>query len=529
MLTTLLLPLVLLLQGPSEKDLFDGYLNRVRLAQQADGSYGNDSTVTADILIGMALSPRAYRVDDGPFMRDSVTYLLEHVDEDTDNLDKEWRVALALAHVHRDRYFPTVDKILARHEWKVDRLHSAAAAEGTPYALTGIPEDATLAETARALADAGLMRTYGKKDQKDPLAIDQDALSAAYARGVDALLKSRGASGYWELFEQPQPGISALAARALLKSDSEEAKAVGVSVLDWLASLQKEDGSIHDGRVAVYTTAVAVGAFIAGGREQDKEVVGRAVAYLKAMQTDEGEGYTEADKFYGGIGYGGDLRPDLSNLQYALQALHEVDTPVDDPAYQRALYFLQRSQNRTETNTEIFYDQGSDQPVRSGNDGGGIYYPGNSPAGTEKLPDGTVIARSYGSMTYALLKCYLFAGLKADDPRVVDAVQWIADHFTLEVNPGFDPLIDPRGGFQGLYYYYLTMAQALEASGYETLVSTGGQEHHWRPELAAKLLEVQREDGTWVNADAPRWWEGNADLCTAYALGALSILREPAK
>ncbi|MHC4836800.1 MAG: prenyltransferase/squalene oxidase repeat-containing protein [Planctomycetota bacterium] len=527
MLASLLLPLTLLVQAPSEKDLFDGYLNRIRLAQQADGSYGRDATVTADILIGMSLSPRAYRVDDGPFMRDAVAYLLENVDQDTTDPDREWRVALALAHVHRDRYFPTVDRILERHEWSVDRLHSAAAAEGTPWTLTDLPEDATLAETARMLADAGLVRTYGKGKAEDPTAVDYAAVDAAFERGVQALLARRGASGYWEVFGQPQPGISALAAQALLNSKDEEARAVGLGVLDWLVSLQQEDGSIHDGRVAVYTTSVAVGAMVAGGRESDKEVVGRAVAYLKAMQTDEGEGYTEADKFYGGIGYGGDLRPDLSNLNYALQALHEVDTPVDDPAYQRALYFLQRSQNRSETNTEVFYDQGDDRPIQSGNDGGGIYYPGNSPAGTETLPDGTIIARSYGSMTYALLKCYLFAGLSADDPRVVDAVRWIADHFTVEVNPGFDPLLDPRGGFQGLYYYYLTMAQALEASGYETLVSTGGQEHHWRPVLADKLLETQKEDGTWVNADAPRWWEGNPDLCTAYVLGALAILKEP--
>ncbi|MHC4379968.1 MAG: hypothetical protein ACYSU1_02620, partial [Planctomycetota bacterium] len=69
MLSLLLLSPLLALQGPSEKELFDSYLNRIRPAQMADGSYGGNVVVTADVLTGMALSPRAYRVDDGPFIR----------------------------------------------------------------------------------------------------------------------------------------------------------------------------------------------------------------------------------------------------------------------------------------------------------------------------------------------------------------------------------------------------------------------------------------------------------------------------
>jgi squalene-hopene/tetraprenyl-beta-curcumene cyclase len=128
-------------------------------------------------------------------------------------------------------------------------------------------------------------------------------------------------------------------------------------------------------------------------------------------------------------------------------------------------------------------------------------------------------------MTYALLKCYTFAGVKQDDERVQAAIDWISNHYTLEVNPGFDPLIDPRGGFQGLYYYYQTLAQALNGLQLDSITDVAGKQHDWRSELATKLHDVQLEDGSWINNDAPRWWEGNPDLCTAYALGALKNLR----
>jgi squalene-hopene/tetraprenyl-beta-curcumene cyclase len=198
---------------------------------------------------------------------------------------------------------------------------------------------------------------------------------------------------------------------------------------------------------------------------------------------------------------------------------------ADDPAFQRAILFLERTQNRSESNTGEYHDQGNPKPFRSGNDGGAAYYPGNSPAGSTQSPDGTLIARSYGSMTYALLKCYTLAGLTKDDPRVQAAIGWIQRHWTLEVNPGFDSLRDPRAGFQGLYYYYLTLAEALRASGLEKVVTPAGAEHDWAAELVAHLASNQLEDGSWVNADAPRWWEGNPVLCTAYALNTYRAIR----
>ncbi len=522
---SLLLALALLApQGPSEKDLFDEVLTVVRAGQAADGSYGAGLEDTADAVIAFALSPRAYRVDDGPFIRDAVAWLLQHQAAATDE-DVAAKLALALERAHVSLYQPTVQAILQRRGWQAQelprRLLDGVTAKSAVDLLLALPADASASQRIRTAAQAALLRTVAAK----PAAARPDA-SAAYERGVDALLNLRAASGFWEVFGAPEPGISAIAARALLGSQRADARAAALPVLDWLLTLQQPDGSIHGGHVQVYTTSVAIGALLAGARPEDKPAIERAVAFLVATQCDEGEGYSESDKFYGGIGYGGDLRPDLSNLQYALEALHEAGVAAEDPAFARAMLFLQRSQNRSESNPDAYLDADDPRPIRAGNDGGAAYYPGNSPAGVETLADGTRVARSYGSMTYALLKCYVFAGLDAEDPRVAAAVNWISAHWTLEVNPGFDLMRDPRAGMQGLYYYYETLAEALAALDVDEIVAPGGVRHDWRAELIVTLQNAQREDGTWVNELAPRWWEGNPALCTAYALNALLAARE---
>ncbi|HEX9794651.1 MAG TPA: hypothetical protein VGC54_11770 [Planctomycetota bacterium] len=548
MLATPALLLVALLpaapQGPSAKDLFDRELAALRPRQQADGSYGSRYD-TANMVLGLAFCPRAYREDDGPFVRAAVQWLAttEPAYEDPEG---DALVALALTAVDATRYAPRIQALLDRAAadsqivaqlakvgspgavpaaalefggWAAE-LPLPAAEETAAAILGGLDEQAGAGMRMQAVARAGVAfrRDQVAKNSKE-LQLEQ-----VYERGVGALLAARGESGLWEFFGRPEPGISALAARALLGSSDTEARAAGVAALDWLRSIQKEDGSIHAGNLPVYVTSAAVMALAAGGRESDRPAIARAAAYLRAVQADEGEGYSEADRFYGGIGYGNDLRPDLSNLQYALQALHDAGVAAEDPAYARAVIFLERSQNRSESNPGAYRDPETGEPVRAGNDGGGIYYPGNSPAGMIALADGSRIARSYGSMTYALLKCYALAGLESGDPRVTAAVDWVQKHWTLEVNPGFDTLRDPRAGFQGLFYYYLTLAEALRAAGIDAVVGADQARHAWRKELGHKLASLQQKDGTWVNAEAERWMEGNPVLCTAYALCTLRIV-----
>jgi squalene-hopene/tetraprenyl-beta-curcumene cyclase len=75
-------------------------------------------------------------------------------------------------------------------------------------------------------------------------------------------------------------------------------------------------------------------------------------------------------------------------------------------------------------------------------------------------------------------------------------------------------------GSDGVYYYYHTMAKALNAYGQELFTDAKGTEHTWRKELALQLIRHQKPEGYWVN-DNPRWREDNPVLVTAYVILAL--------
>ena len=96
------------------------------------------------------------------------------------------------------------------------------------------------------------------------------------------------------------------------------------------------------------------------------------------------------------------------------------------------------------------------------------------------------------------------------------ARSWIAANYTLDQNPGMPAAI----GQQGLYYYYLTHARALRAWGEPTLAVTGGAPVRWADALTDRLVSLQRDDGSFVNAEG-RWMEDDPVLVTAYALTAL--------
>ena len=120
-------------------------------------------------------------------------------------------------------------------------------------------------------------------------------------------------------------------------------------------------------------------------------------------------------------------------------------------------------------------------------------------------------------MTYAGLKSFLYAGVDKHDVRVRAALDWISRNYDVKSNPGM--------GAQGLFYYYHTFAKALHTIGEPMVVDAKGVSHHWRNDLIRQLSEIQNEDGSWTNK-ADRWYEGDANLVTAYALLALSYCKE---
>ncbi len=320
----------------------------------------------------------------------------------------------------------------------------------------------------------------------------------------------------------PEPGITALCLSAAIGLAAELERPTPAWVddgLDYLVALQKPDGAIYDMGLAVYTTAAAIDALLDGGRPADATVVERARRFLLEAQADEGEGYSsEHDPHYGGIGYGGDERPDLSNTQMAVEAARRAGTPTDDPFFTRAMEFLEKNQNLGE-DAPMAWPRAKGGRMVSGTDGGATYMPGNSPAGELRVGEDAWVARSYGSMTYALTKSFLLCGLEPDHPRVVAAVRWLGANFRVDVNPGFDP---PEKGSDGLYYYYLAMARTLRLLPDRDFLDADGHVVPWRAELTRHLIDDQRTDGSWINEQSPRWWEGAPTLATGYA--ALTLL-----
>jgi squalene-hopene/tetraprenyl-beta-curcumene cyclase len=292
-----------------------------------------------------------------------------------------------------------------------------------------------------------------------------------------------------------------------------------------ILSYAKPEGGIHDGALPTYNTAICLSALAKVRLPEATSAVSAGQGYLRTLQYhgsntggDEAptftEPVTEDHPYYGGVGYGRHGRPDLSNLGFFLQALHDTGVSTEDPAVKRAMVFLERVQMLDETN-DMAYADGSNQ-------GGFIYATvpnlesvdgraGQSMSGTveETNEEGGRLTRlrAYGSMTYVGFKSLVYADLSSGDPRVDAAWRWINEHYTMDENPGM--------GDQGRYYYYCSMARALDAFGAEEVAG-----RDWRADLVTTLTALQEPDGSFRMLN-DRWMEADPVLVTAYALIAL--------
>jgi squalene-hopene/tetraprenyl-beta-curcumene cyclase len=297
-------------------------------------------------------------------------------------------------------------------------------------------------------------------------------------------------------------GITALSLRAFLEAHRGYNEGDGPFItrqVDFILSKANDDGSISETlQNRSYNTAVVLNGLAATKNPKYEPVIAAGRKYLIGHQIDEGEGYTPEHRYYGGLGYGGDERPDMSNLYIALEGLKAAATDPKDPVWEKAMVFVSRSQNRSESN---------DQPFAA-NDGGFVYLPGWNPP---EFENGT---NSYGGMTAAGLISLLFAGVDKNDPRVQAAYKWMTANYTLDVNPG-------TNAKHGLFYYYNAFAKVMAAYGEDEFVDGKGQKRNWRNELAQKLVSLQQPDGSWVNKDSNKWWEDKAPLVTAWSVIAL--------
>jgi squalene-hopene/tetraprenyl-beta-curcumene cyclase len=357
-----------------------------------------------------------------------------------------------------------------------------------------------------------------------------DTLSLATTtadKGFAYLQHQQKPDASWQDIADP-PGVSALVLKSFMEDERYDADMPFLDKgFDKLLSYQLQNGGIYQDLLANYNTAIAISALAVSREAEYKPAIVRALAYLRSLQwSDQIEGVDEklraaaTDPRYGGFGYGKRSRPDLSNTQWALEALHDAGVPPTDPAFQAALKFATRCQNNSETNDQKW----------AGDDGGFVYLDtgaeGSDPAGEFTAPDGRKMFRSYGSMTYAGLKSMIYAGLTHDDPRVKAAWGWIEHNYTVDENPGLAQS-GPGNAKGGLFYYYYTMARALRAYGQPIITDATGHAHDWRTDLTNKIASLQQPDGSLVGQR--KWMEDNPVLVTSYAIMALEEIRKDLK
>lgn len=350
-------------------------------------------------------------------------------------------------------------------------------------------------------------------------------IDAQIEKGVKYLLSRANADGSIGDKDKPNPGITGLIIAAISKTSLKDANRASLDKA--IAFLTKDKDSSNGSyglampKLSNYYTSVAILALASLDKEKYKKEIEQTMNYLKGTQSSEKSGnFTEKDWQYGGFNYNdkGEHAPDLNNTGFALDALHSAGLSKEDETWKRAVVFLQRVHNSSEVSDLAKVKPGT----KALNDGGAMYFPGNTKGEEAKNEDGTSSFPSYGSMTYQLMQAYLFAGVPKDDKRVKETMRYIQNNFTLDTNPG----LPEKQAKEGLYNYYRIMAEALNALGEKKVETVKGKRIVWAVDLSKHLKSLQKENGAWVNEGSPRWMEGNPDLVTAYSILALVACKD---
>ena len=334
------------------------------------------------------------------------------------------------------------------------------------------------------------------------LVIAAVALETALGNGAKYLVSKQAEDGHWG--DPQMPALTALPLWALSGVESE--RAVRERAAKFVLSTQREDGGFYvpkPGRggsgLGNYNTSVCLSALY-------ESKLAPAPALLKAREYIASSQLTGDDTMAGGFGYDKVSRrryADLSNTGYAMDAMARTASleefrPVGgkraDLDWDKAIAFVENLMKR------------------EGPDAGGAAYNERTPqAGSETNAQGRVTLRAYGSMTYAAVLSMCSAKLDRGDPRVRQSLDYMTRNWSVDENPGM--------GSQGLYYFYDIMARALSAAA---VADVGG--HDWKSELSAKVISLQKPDGSWYN-DNHRFWEADPVLCTSFALIVLNLCR----
>lgn len=231
-----------------------------------------------------------------------------------------------------------------------------------------------------------------------------------------------------------------------------------------------------------YSTALAVSALCRAHRPGWQSQVAPMVAYLRAQQFTEPNGWRPADAAYGAWGMGGDRRVppgtghvDLSMTLHVLEALRAAGVNDADPAIVSARVFVERCQN---------FD-----PRHPEDSDGGFFF-STTEVDTNKAGQDGNHFRSYGTTTADGIRALLATGHPRSDARVVAAERWLTGHHRDMNVPGFAGEAYQRWP-RGLAFYY----SASSSLAFRALNVNPGDE------VARGLRRTQHGDGSWSNPE----------------------------
>ncbi len=283
-----------------------------------------------------------------------------------------------------------------------------------------------------------------------------------------------------------------------------------------------------------YSTAYALMCLVDANDPQDGNLRDRMVAYLAAEQFTEDRGFSPEHAAYGGWGFGGEHLPgqtghmDLAHTRRVLQALRQAAAwghSVDPEVFIRAQRFLSFCQKHPQ--------DGRPQPIAPGRSAvlpgsvynGGFYFSPivqaankgrrQSVSGSDRLS----AFRSYATATCDGLLCLQATGVASSDERLCAALNWLEQHEAWDRPEGI-PTDHPEPWPQALKFYHFAVRCEVVGSC---------SAYRPQPQLARLvdgLAEIQRPDGSFVNAESGLMKEDDPLLATTLAVIALRHIVE---
>lgn len=355
-----------------------------------------------------------------------------------------------------------------------------------------------------------------KPPPPDPLVARIDAAltkSAAFLvsqQGADGAFRSTQYAAFKDGYATTPLALSLLP----FVPPSPEVDAAYLRGVDFLAGIVDDKGAVKEPlEYPVYSAAGAllVLAVPRNARHDGKKPA--LIAYLRARQLTEANGWTPNDAAYGGWGYWpgiparlkeGEphdelLGSTLSSTMWAVGALSLAGVPHDDAALVAAKSFIARCRAA---------------------DGGFFLTPTNPVANKAGAIEGDGFA-GYGSATADAARLLLRLRVPRTDPLLDGAARWLAAHVDGAHQSGAFPPAQQFAKDGSRYYSAWTQAHALLLLGHKELAAPA---RPWPTVFAEQLLAAQRPDGSFKN-DATDLREDDVLVATPLAGAALALAR----